>query len=115
MPGVLGIVWFPFLVAIGGWFGTLLASSVARFLALKIFLTLLFVTVLPIVLNNFFYKILEMGLSRVTSATGEIQSFVLQLSGLSAFFASHLQLVSAVSILLSALSLRFTLKVLHVA
>lgn len=95
-----------------GLFSDLLTSSVVRFLALKIVLSALFITVLPIILNNVFYSILNSLISSFSSSvsSSNVHSITVQLTGLAAFLASHLQLVSFVSILMSALALRVTFK-----
>ena len=98
------------LAAIAGFISDLLASSVVRFLAIKLVLSALFITVLPIVLNNLFYHILSSFLSSISSHFPDTQSVTVQLTGLAAFLADHLQLVSFVSILMSALALRLTFK-----
>lgn len=102
MGGLLG--------TIAGFFGSVLTSSVARFLALKVVLTTLFITVLPLVLKHIIIWVSDGLLSSFTGVLpSDVQSFVIQLSGLSGYLANQLRLVEAVSIILSALCLRFTL------
>lgn len=104
----------PALASIVSAIGTTLAAESARFIALKIFLTTVFVLVLPIVLNNFLVSILTSVVNKAGSvvSTGA-QSHVMQLTGLSAYFADLLNLPLCVSILLGAVSVRFTLKLIR--
>jgi len=105
------------LAAIGAWVAEFLSSSVARFLAMKLLLTTLFIVVLPIVLNNFLYFVVHLAISHINSAfsSSGVHSYVLHLAGLAGYIAMHLQLTSLVSVLLTAVALRFTFKVFHVA
>ena len=105
------------LAAIGAWVAEFFASSVARFLAFKLLLTTLFIIVLPIVLNNFLHSLVSMAISHINTAltSSGVQSTVLHLTGLAGYIAMHLQLTSVVSVLLTAVALRFTFKVFHVA
>lgn len=96
------------------WVTTTLASEAARFIALKIFLTTLLVVVLPIILNNLLVSILSAVINKAGSViSGGAESHVLKLYGLSAFLAESLQLSLCVSILLGAVSVRFTLKLIR--
>jgi len=102
-----------FFAQIAAWFGTTLASEAARFLALKIFLTTLLVLVVPVVLNNFLIDILQAVMDKANSVAGSTQSHIMQLTGLSAYLADCLQIPLLVSILLGAVSVRFTLKLIR--
>lgn len=103
-----------FLVAIVAWFGEFLASSVARFIAMKILLTTLFVVVLPIILNNLIVEIMTLIYEKAMTVLGDTQSALIQLTGLAAYLADLLQLPLFVSILLGAVSVSFTLNLLRV-
>jgi len=94
---------------LAGALSSLFSSSVVRFMAMKVILTALFVTILPIILNNFAYKLIDIALSFLTGVSSP-QSFVLNVAGLGAFFADHLNLVPAINVIIAALVTRFTLK-----
>jgi len=92
----------------------ILGSSVARFLAWKAVIVVLFITVLPIIFNNFVYSLLNIYMNFVNSHTSSISSssFIVSLSGLAAYLADRLGLVNLFSAVMSALALRYTLKLL---
>ena len=101
------------IAAIVAWFGEMLSSSVVQFIAFKILLTTLFVIVLPLVLQNLFCKILEIFHNKMLATIGDPQATIVQLSGLAAFFAEHLQLPLVISILLGAVATRTSLKLMR--
>jgi len=102
------------LASIASWLGTMLASEAARFLALKIFLTTVLVLVLPVVLNNFLIEILQAIMDKANSLSSSgVNSHMMQLTGISAYLADCLQIPLMVSILLGAVSVKFTLKLIR--
>ena len=108
MPAILAVV--------AGWITEKLAAEALRFFLLKAFLTTLLVFALPIVLNNFIIGILTAVINKASSvASGGVQSHIMQLTGVSAYFADLLQVPLFLSILLGAVSVRFSLKLLRVA
>lgn len=87
----------------------LLTDNLARYLATKAVLTTLFVVVLPVVLNNFVYGLLEIAIEYATTLNGQAQNLpqiVLQLTGLAGWFFANLYLPDALSVVLSAVSIR---------
>jgi len=104
------------LGTIATWITTQLASQALRFLALKSFLSLLLVVGLPLILNNFLVSILSAVMNKAGSALQlGAQSYVMQLTGLAAYIGNLLNLPLCVSILLGAVSVRFTLKLLRIS
>lgn len=99
------------LGVIAGFFGSLLSSSVVRWIATKVLLTTLFLTVLPAVLKSVLHYVASVAFDKINAVLPS-GSFVVQLTGLGAYFANHLRLPEFVSILLSALALKFTLDVI---
>lgn len=95
------------------WLGSsitaLLASSVARFTAMKIIISVLVLTALPIILNNVIYKIIEILLQIINQNTGSMTSAVAQFSGLSGWMLSNLSIPEGISIFLSAVAIKYTL------
>ena len=93
--------------ALSSFFG----SAVVRFIALKIVLTTLMVVTLPIVLNNFAYKLLDLALNQI-SQSSSLSPAVINLTGLGAFFAERLNLVQVFNVIIAAVMTRFTLKLI---
>jgi|Deesub1362A_J573_1020465.scaffolds.fasta_scaffold04255_4 hypothetical protein len=94
-----------------GLVGSLLSSSVARFVALKIVLWGLFVTVLPVVLINVFAEILQGLMDVVGASVGSgSEPLLVQFTGFAGWLAYHLRIPEGFSLLFSALAFRFTLR-----
>ena len=75
-----------------------------------LFLTLM-VIVLPIVLKNTITWLIETTYTTVSSAVSgySLEAQIIQLTGVGAYLAQHLQLPLALSIVLTALSIRLVL------
>ncbi len=88
--------------------GKILTDNVARFIAQKTILTTLFVVVLPVVLNNFVYALLDYAMSTINQNinSANLPSLTLQLTGLAGWFFQNLYLVDALNVVLSAVSVR---------
>lgn len=98
---------------LGSAIASLLESGVLRFLATKVVLQTLFMVVLPIVLYNLFCAIIDEYMSFVTTHISyDSSSVVVHLTGLAGFLADRLGLVNAVSILMSAVAIRFTFRMI---
>jgi len=88
-------------------FGRLLTDNLARYIATKTVLVTLFVVVLPIVLNNFVYKLLEYAVNTASSVNpSSLPDLTLSLTGLAGWFFSNLYLPDALTVVLSAVSVR---------
>ena len=103
----------PFLSTIGSFFAKFLTDSLLKFVAYKmLYFTLLTVT-LPIVIKNLITWLFNTLSSFVDDVDlGDLDSVILQLTGLSAYLAQHLNLVDAITILLTATAIRFTLNLI---
>ena len=87
-----------------------------KFVATRIMLYTLFTIVLPVVLFNVFIKIQTEILTYISTqlnAADPIQNAVIELTGLGAWFADNLQLQACLSVILSAVSLRFMLNIIR--
>lgn len=105
----------PLLLApVVAWFGSFIASSVARFIAMKVLLTALFVVVLPIVLNNLIVKIMTAIYDKAVSSVSGVSSVIVEMVGLAGYLAQSLSLPLILSILLGAVSVSFTLNLLRI-
>jgi len=106
-----------------GALAALVASAIARFflaegvkwIAFKAVMLVLFMTVLPIVLKNVFYDLLQTFMSTAASkmggvSTGSLAAHTVQISGMGGWLASVLKLPECFALILSAVALRLTLK-----
>lgn len=98
---------------LGALFAQLFGTSVAYFVALKLVMVTLVMVILPIVLKNFFTWIVEGVLSLVSSsAIGGAGSMTLALTGVAGYLGSNLGLPACLAVILSAVAVRFTLKLI---
>ena len=102
------------LTWLAGAFASLVGYSAVRFTAWKLVIYTLTVTILPIVLTNLIYTIIEIALTLADDVQGSygLSSVVVQFTGISAWFATHLMIPEGISILLSALTARLALKMI---
>lgn len=110
MPAV--IMW---LVRLVPWLlSSVVGDNVLRFAAGKVLLTGLFVVVLPLVLNNFMYDIMNLMMSMVNDNTVAVGSFNggMSFSGLTAHFLVLLKVPECMSVLVAAVSVRFALNLI---
>lgn len=96
---------------LGTLLGKLLTDGLLRYLAYKALAITLTITVLPILLKNFIVWVVTEINTVITSvmAGNSLQSTVITLSGLSAWIADQMMMVDCVSVLVSALAVRFVL------
>ena len=109
---VLGIV-----ALVGGFFSRTFLQYVAMFIAIKVVLITLIVVFLPTVLNNVFHDLIQEAMTFATSQVSTFDGntpFVYQFTGMGAYLANCFRLPEIVSLTLSALGVRFALKVLRV-
>jgi len=108
MPAV--IAWIVRLVP---WLlSTVIGDNVLRFAAGKVLLTTLFLVVLPIVLNNFMYDLVNMSMSMLGAQDISGFSGAMTFSGLTAHFLLLLKVPDCMSVMVSALALRFSLNMI---
>lgn len=102
------------LQAIYGGLGRFFTDKLAYFGAVKAIMTVLMVSVLPIVLKNTFNWIIEKIYSVVNThvTTGSLDPIILQFTGVGAYLATHLQFQLCFSILITAVIVRFTLNMI---
>lgn len=97
---------------LSGFFSLLFSNGVAWFLALKVLLGILIMTILPIVLTNFFASIVEGLITLTEEHSGSVSSVALSLTGLAGWLAGQLGLPAAFAVLFSALAVKFSLKLI---
>lgn len=102
------------LLAILSSVGSILASETARVVALKIILYALFTIVLPVILVNVFYEIMDSFLTEaLNSSSGFIgSSSSFSLTGFIGFFASCLRLPEVFSIIMGALATKVSFRMI---
>ncbi len=87
--------------------GKLLTDNLLRFIAMKTVLATLFIVVLPVILNNFVYEIIEYAINLASSTpTSGLPSLTLNLTGLAGWFFANLYLPDALTVVISAVSVR---------
>lgn len=87
--------------------GKILTDNLLRFIATKTLLATLFIVVLPIVLNNFVYELVSYALDMASSVdSSSLPDLTLSFTGLAGWFASNLYLPDALSVVISAVSVR---------
>lgn len=101
------------LALISGLFAQLFGNSAIFYFALKTVLVTLLMTILPIILRNFFTWIVSGALSIVSSTgLGSRSPLLLALTGLVGHLASSLGLPGCFSVILSGVATRFTLRLI---
>ncbi len=101
--------------AILGWFSSLagrfLTDTAFKFIAYKTLLVTLITVTLPVVAKNLLTWLFQTLVNAASSNinTEGLNSAVLHFSGLVGFLASHLMLADCLSIIMTAIVIRFTL------
>ena len=98
---------------IGSFAARIFADKIVGFLAIKAVLALLFITIFPIVLNNFLYDIIEIMFNFSSQATGDATlNGAMTFSGFLGWLLDIFQIPASFSVLVGALCLRVTLKLI---
>lgn len=105
----------PVLISwLGGAFASLIGYSFVRFTATKLVLWALMVTVLPVILTNFIYSLIEGSLELMQEAQSGhgLSSVSMQLTGLAAWVATRVYIPEGLSLVLSAVTFRIALRMI---
>ncbi len=100
---------------LGAVFGKLFSFGASHFLATKIILTTLFITVLPIVIYNLIWDITSEVYSIISSnldTSSLLSQTVFNFTDLAGYLIVALKIDQAFSVVISAVALRFTLKLI---
>jgi hypothetical protein len=99
---------------IGTFAARIFADKVLGWLAIKAVLSTLFIVIVPILLNNIMYDIMEIVFNFASSKTGEVQSLngAMSFSGFMGWLLDVFQVPAAFSVIIGALALRVTLKMI---
>lgn len=104
----LGAILAPIVTAIG----RVLSIELLKWVAFRALMIFLIFVALPVVLYNTFtdliFDFMEIALDYLTSQG--ISSYTLQITGIGAYIASKIQLVQAVSLYMSFVSIRFLMR-----
>jgi len=105
-----------FFTAILSWFlgafTRLFGVMAANVLATKVILITLFMVVLPIVINNIIYDLMDVIFSATTSYAQNVSPDLetsLTWTGLAAYMGEQLGVIDAISVILSAMAVRFSM------
>ncbi len=106
MPALLS--WL--LSAFGSWVG----YSVVRFTAMKLFIWTIVITVLPVLFSRLIYMLIEgiMGTLNTIDGTYGVDGYLLNLTGIAAWFAIHLKIVEGFSLIMSAVAFRMAIRMI---
>lgn len=107
MGAVLGAI----LSFLGSGLAKIFTDKVLGYLALKAILVFLFITVVPLILNNFLYDIIEiiMNFASGQAAGASSLSGGMSFSGFMAWLIECFRLPECLSVMISALTLRIVL------
>lgn len=93
---------------IGSLFARFFADKVIGFIAMKVILTFLFITVIPLLLNNFLYDIIDLLMTFAGGQAAGASGFdgSMSFSGFAAWLLETFRVSESIAVLVSALSLR---------
>ena len=102
------------VAAISWMLGKLFADSIIKFVAIKLLLTTVVLVILPIIFNNLIYDLMNTLLELATSNSTTITPIngAMTFSGFAAWLITQFKLPECVSVLTSALLLRFSLSMI---
>jgi hypothetical protein len=95
-----------------GMFARVITFGVNHFMATKIILGILFVTILPIIINNAIYDLMSTMFTAINTYAGSIAPTLnqsIQFTGLAGYLFQALGLQSCFSVILSAMAFRFAI------
>lgn len=102
------------LTLIGSVFARVLADKVVGWVAMKAILVFLFITIVPLLLNNFLYDIIEIMMNFASGQAGGATALNgdMTFTGFMAWLIECFRLPEALSLLISALVLRLILSMI---
>lgn len=111
MGALIGVIGTLFGSAIGS-IGKLISVETIKFIAWRALIMFLMFVALPVVLYNVFtgliFDFMDYGMSYITGSG--VSAFTIEITGLGAYIASKIQLVQAVSVYMSFVSIRFLMR-----
>jgi len=102
---------------IGSFAARIFADKILGWLAIKAVLSTLFIVVVPVLINNIMYDVLEIVFNFASSKSGDIQTLngSMTFSGFMGWLLDIFQVPAAFSVIIGALALRVTLKMIPFA
>ena len=109
MPALAAILTF-----LGSTAAKVFTDKVLGYVAMKAILVFLFITVVPLILNNFLYDIMKIFIDLIAGQSSGVSAFNGQMSfsGFAAWLIQCFRLPEAFSLLISALCLRLVLNMI---
>jgi hypothetical protein len=95
-------------------FGTMVGYSVIRFTAMKVFIWVLMITIVPVLFSRMIYMLIESVMATMNSIDGVygINSTIINFTGVAAWLAIHLKIVEGFSLLMSAVAFRMAIRMI---
>lgn len=95
-------------------FGSMVGFSIVRFAAMKIFVWVIVITLVPVLFSRLIYMLIEGVMSAVGNVDGTygITSIVVSFTGIAAWLATHLKLVEGFSLIMSAVTFRMAIRMI---
>lgn len=100
------------MALLSGLFAALFSETAAYYVAIKVVLTTLFLTIVPILLNNFFKSLVDGMLSLVSTYVGSVSPMAVSFTGLSGWLANELQVPACFAVIFAAVALKVTLRLI---
>lgn len=99
---------------LGSAVGRIFTDKVLGYIAMKAILVFLFMTVVPLILNNFTYDIMEIVMGFASSKAGDASSLdgAMSFTGFAAWLISCFKLPEVLSVMVSAMILRLSLSMI---
>lgn len=100
--------------AISWMVGKIFADNILKWIATKAILTTLAVVILPIILNNFLWDIVDLMLTIVTDQIGgySFGNQIIDVTGLAAWFFQKFKIVESFSVIMGAVGIRVALNLI---
>jgi len=106
------------MVALLSWllsaFGSWVGYSVVRFTAMKLFVWTIVITLVPVLFSRMIYMLIEgvMGTLNTIDGTYGVNSYLVNFTGIAAWFAVHLKIVEGFSLIMSAVAFRMAIRMI---
>lgn len=104
----------PLIALIGSFFAKFFADKVVGWVATKALLVFLFLTVVPLLLNNFLFDIIELMMTFASGQAAGASGFngAMSFTGFCAWLVECFRISEAIAVLVSALCLRIVLSMI---
>lgn len=100
------------MALLSGLFAALFGNTVLFWGAIRAVMSILMITVLPIILTNVFKSIVDGVLGLVGSLIGTVSPMGLSLTGLTGWFATSLGVPACFAVIFTAIAVKFTMRLI---